>query len=483
MDRSIVALAPFIDAIRDAGYRGPATAIAELVDNALEAGATTVDVDVVRTADDVSLTVVDDGCGMAKATLERALQFGGSTRFDSRQRFGRYGMGLPAASISQARRVDVYSWTRPGDVWWSYLDVDAIRDGTMRTVPRPARAEQDVAIPETDSGTFIAWSSCDRLRHRIGARFLADLPRTLGRIFREQLWAGATINVNGDRVRPVDPLFLREGTTPTGAVPYGPALAIPIDIADSRGVQRRSVVDVQFVELPIAAWRGRSNAEKRHAGISKSPGISVLRAEREIDTGWFFMGGKRKENYDDWWRCEVRFWPELDELFGVTHTKQGIHPTAVLEAILTPQLEQIAHVLNRRVRLAFVALAEDRVETTATNVAGRRDYLMEPPRTRSVDRAQAQRAPGLTYRIERRRLADPNFFTAMVLHDVLCLTVNEDHPFHDALYGDTVDSRRVVELVLLAAARAELRLTTTMERDVVRRHREHWANVLAAFLA
>ncbi len=28
---------------------------------------------------------------------------------------------------------------------------------------------------------------------------------------------------------------------------------------------------------------------------------------RESDYGWFFMGPKRKENYDDWWRCEVAF--------------------------------------------------------------------------------------------------------------------------------------------------------------------------------
>jgi hypothetical protein len=47
---------------------------------------------------------------------------------------------------------------------------------------------------------------------------------------------------------------------------------------------------------------------------------------REIDKGWYFMGKKRQENYDDWWRCEVRFPPAIDELFGVTHSKQGISP-------------------------------------------------------------------------------------------------------------------------------------------------------------
>ena len=81
-------------------------------------------------------------------------------------------------------------------------------------------------------------------------------------------------------------------------------------------------------------------------GVSKGAGVSIVRAGREIDHGWFFMGDKRKENYDDWWRCEVRFEPSLDELFGVTHTKQQVYPCAALLEILTPDLEQAARALN-----------------------------------------------------------------------------------------------------------------------------------------
>ena len=80
--------------------------------------------------------------------------------------------------------------------------------------------------------------------------------------------------------------------------------------------------------------------------VSKGAGVSIVRAGREIDHGWFFMGGKRKENYDDWWRCEVRFEPSLDELFGVTHTKQQVYPSAAVLDILTPDLEQAARALD-----------------------------------------------------------------------------------------------------------------------------------------
>ena len=86
----------------------------------------------------------------------------------------------------------------------------------------------------------------------------------------------------------------------------------------------------------VSEWVSLSNAEKQGRGISKGAGVSVLRAGREIDFGWFFMGGKRKENYDDWWRCEIEFPSELDELFGVTHTKQGITPSEYISELLTP---------------------------------------------------------------------------------------------------------------------------------------------------
>ena len=57
----------------------------------------------------------------------------------------------------------------------------------------------------------------------------------------------------------------------------------------------------------MSKWYSLSNEEKNARGIAKNAGVSIVRAGREIDCGWFFMGQKRKENYDDWWRCEVRF--------------------------------------------------------------------------------------------------------------------------------------------------------------------------------
>jgi hypothetical protein len=73
---------------------------------------------------EIAIDVLDNGCGMTASQLGLALQFGGSTRFSSRTRIGRFGMGFPNAAVSQARRVELLSWRSPSTVWSAFLDVD-----------------------------------------------------------------------------------------------------------------------------------------------------------------------------------------------------------------------------------------------------------------------------------------------------------------------------------------------------------------------
>ena len=173
----------------------------------------------------------------------------------------------------------------------------------------------------------------------------------MGRIYRKYLWRGLDIQVNAHRLISVDPLFVDSRAETNGGRPYGAPLRYEI----TTSVGRVSTVEVRFSELPLIEWAGPSAEEKRQRGIVGRGGASILRAGREIDYGWYFMGKKRRENYDDWWRCEVSFSPVLDELFGVTHSKQGINPDASLIALLGADLEPIARSLNARVRTAFTS--------------------------------------------------------------------------------------------------------------------------------
>lgn len=80
---SIVAVDKFIQATRDSGYKGTSSAVAELVDNSLQAGATEITVSLTANLEEeypIVVTVVDNGSGMDSRTLRTALRFGGSTR-------------------------------------------------------------------------------------------------------------------------------------------------------------------------------------------------------------------------------------------------------------------------------------------------------------------------------------------------------------------------------------------------------------------
>ncbi|MCK1575161.1 hypothetical protein [Bradyrhizobium sp. 174] len=50
------------------------------------------------------------------------------------------------------------------------------------------------------------------------------------------------------------------------------------------------------------------------------------------------------------WRCEIRFNADLDDAFGITHTKQQIRPKEYLIEALEPIIEDTAKALNSRVR-------------------------------------------------------------------------------------------------------------------------------------
>jgi hypothetical protein len=387
-------------------------------------------------------------------------------------------MGLPNSSMSQARRVDVYSWTEISQVNHCWLDLDEVIAGRP-ALPEPSGAVlprwlQQSAPPH---GTLVVWSKCDKLAGRRIAPLVAKLIEDLGRIYRFVLWEGVAIEVNGAAVRPRDPLFLRMPRDGLRATAFGSPLQYEIRIDN----ESTSLIRVRFSELPVAEWQNRSVDERRKSGIIGRAGVSVVRAGREIDYGWHLMGGKRRENYDDWWRCEIAFDPDLDELFGVTHSKQGIHPSPELIELLAPDLEATARLLNRRVRDAFLAVAVPQ-QSLAVRRATQRERLLPP--TSPVEQT-VNTSCLCGYRIEARDLPTGDFFQLEQENGNLHLILNRLHPFYHRVYralSENDGTRFGIECLLLAAARALDTASASPDAEWAGHFRSRWSDALAAFL-
>ncbi|RGD60308.1 DNA mismatch repair protein [Kitasatospora xanthocidica] len=366
---SIVTSDLTIKALQDSGYKSTAHAIAELIDNGLEAKADLVELFVVESTDRPShraryrvekIAVLDNGTGMDPETLRQSLRFGAGTRAD-RKGIGRFGVGLPNSSISQCDRVDVWSWTNgPQNALHTYLDLKEISQG-LEEVPEPkldAVPDEWQALSEGlgTTGTLVQWTALERVQWRGAETTIANTESLIGRIYRRLITQGKRIKLVPVRgwaqlpgvrdTRPNDPLYLM---TPS-ATPY-PFDSKPMFRAHGAsntgqiGEERFMVKGVDGQEYPVYVRSSIAVHSARRTDIageawppnvptslkpgdtpwgkhaSRNLGISLIRADRELDldTGWINSYDPRER----WWGVEIDFPPALDEVFGVTNNKQS----------------------------------------------------------------------------------------------------------------------------------------------------------------
>ena len=110
---------------------------------------------------------------------------------------GRFGVGLPQASLHVCPRVEVYSW-RDGNVNKVYLDINEIKSGIQQDVAIENNVELPAAYKKyisnhnfidevmdfSKSGTLVVWKKCDRLQPKTIAPLFERFKFLLGRKFR-----------------------------------------------------------------------------------------------------------------------------------------------------------------------------------------------------------------------------------------------------------------------------------------------------------
>ena len=95
-----------ITSLRDMGYDFSA-AVADVVDNSIEALASKVEIDVHSEGDDSWVRITDNGVGMKSAQIREALRYGTARKYDEKKSLGKFGLGLKTASMSQCQYLTV----------------------------------------------------------------------------------------------------------------------------------------------------------------------------------------------------------------------------------------------------------------------------------------------------------------------------------------------------------------------------------------
>lgn len=401
-----------LESQRSSAYRDTAAAAREIVDNAIEAAGERVHIvfDTYQNGGKGkrlirSIAFIDNGAGMSnffddstgkeRQMARFALTWGGGTHSNDPQFIGRFGFGLPNASINQGRRTEVYTRTGTSMPFTkAVLDIDEFANNYgMQSIPPAESVDQLPEFVENylkrvgwffETGTVVVWTNLDRLTYKTPSKLKEHLLDDFGVTYRyllekdpqEPLFGQISnamafeLVVDGKHVLPVDPLFLEPGcqfVTGDDDLRAEEIVDINLRVAlindektdterlikvenphqidvyrQQKTLRTQGSMRIKVARLPVGFALGESKykgtIQHRRFMIRKPRrGMSFVRANREIQTIDVFpkSDGDVASGLGNWpmlqayayhWGIEVRFTPELDEVFGITNDKQAVRP-------------------------------------------------------------------------------------------------------------------------------------------------------------
>ena len=342
----------FVRGIRDIGYKHTGTALDELIDNAYEAGASSVHVVLNddgsgRKNNSTQIAVIDDGSGMIPEMVRVSMLWGGTDRENSRTGIGRFGYGLPSSCVSQGKRFEVYSAPEGGKLHMCSIDLEDIEGGLYNgeggeiVIPEPKAAtlprfvqeyiKENIPGGKFVKGTIVVIEKLDKLTWKAINPLANNLMEHFGVVYHK-LRGQFDLNVNGKRVDPIDPLFLTPGYR-WYDLDADRAKALDPLIIDVKNKETRAVIgriNVRFSYMPpsfgsIDKTNGATakNANERFAIMKEYNGFVIARMGRIIEVVRYSPLTTFVNN-DRYFKIEVDFDASLDEEFNVPTSKQRV---------------------------------------------------------------------------------------------------------------------------------------------------------------
>lgn len=329
-----------IESMRDIGY-SLETALADIIDNSISAGATRIDL-LSDSGDIPRIAVLDNGSGMNRETLMEAMRPGSRNPLDNRdpKDLGRFGLGLKTASFSQCRRLTVV--TRKEDATTpARWDLDFVSDHDQWIIQIPNSLD---SIPWAErlvgNGTLVLWENLDRVVDNGGSdsgfahfnRRMDDAREHLELVFHRFL-AGegrtqkVSIYLNNRKLEAFDPFNSNH----------------PATVRDPEEVIKIGdcTVKIQAFTLPHHKKAGTSDWEKYagREGYLKNQGFYVYRQKRLIIFGTWF-GLTKQTELTKLARVRIDMPNDLDAQWKIDVKKASAQPPAQVR-------ERLRHIIER----------------------------------------------------------------------------------------------------------------------------------------
>ncbi len=333
-----------IKSLRDMGYDF-AQAVADVVDNSIEAGASLVAIDIEFDGDDSWVRVADNGRGMKPDEVREAMRFGAERDYDVDD-LGKFGLGLKTASMSQCQCLSVASRWNPerADITayaWDMEHIDRTNKWEILPLERNGLAPAIRQPLRDNTGTVVLWQKLDRLlgyKHPYGeaarkrlSQMCRDVELHLGMVFHRFLTGEVKhkrfkLLLNGNEIRAWDPFCRGE--------PKARALqtvTLPIVHENISG----EVLIEPFV-LPHQEDFSSPDAFRLASGPAnwnQQQGFYIYRAGRMIQSGgWSNL--RAPDEHTKLARIGVCFSPALDEAFKINVAKMRVQmPSQIRDAV------------------------------------------------------------------------------------------------------------------------------------------------------
>jgi len=330
--------------LRDLGYDF-VTAVADLVDNSIEAGSSVVNIDVEFNGDNSWVRVADNGKGMRPNELKEAMRYGSEREYDGGD-LGKFGLGLKTASTSQCRKLSVASRTNKNRsvivaYCWDVEHVEKINRWEIIPLSGNQLAPSLREPLDNSTGTVVLWEHLDRI---LGYKFpygetarkkllgmCRDLEQHLAMVFHRFIIGEVRkrklkITLNGNDIKPWDPFARSEPKTKK----------LPPTILKVQHERVRGEVRLEPYVLPNQSDFSSPEAFRRASGPAKwnqQQGFYVYRANRLIQSGgWCRL--RTSDEHTKLARVALSFYPVLDDAFKINVAKMRIQlPSQIREQV------------------------------------------------------------------------------------------------------------------------------------------------------